>query len=122
MEKAFIYLNKGLLIGFFTGLLKIMYSIRNGDFNWKLALTDLFGAVIVGYSTWALLLEYTESINWQNYIITVVMALNAFILVGFLMNPKLLKNYFNILLGNSHDRQTMEKSGKVPSIKEISSD
>ena len=34
--------NKGLLIGLFSGLLKVMQDVRLKSFNWIVALTDIF--------------------------------------------------------------------------------
>jgi nucleoside permease NupC len=82
---------EGLVIGFFSGGLKIMYSIRNGTFKWTVAVTDLAGAMIVGYATW----EWIEiEKEWQKVLTTVVMSINTFFIVGLLMNPQLVKIYF----------------------------
>lgn len=125
MSKYLIYWNKGLIIGLFTGLLKIMYAIRNENFKWKLALTDLLGAMIVGYSVWALSAEYMQNTSWQIYLLVIVMSLNSFIVLGFLMNPDLLKTYFKVFFHQQKDIDHAKRGNdsgpeEIPSSKKIS--
>ena len=82
--------SKGTLIGLFSGILKVMQDIRTKTFKWYLALTDIFGSTIVGYTMYEWASESETLKNWQIILITVIFSLNAFVFIGVLTNPKVL--------------------------------
>lgn len=86
-----ILFSKGFLIGFISSLLKIMQDIRNGQFRWKIALTDSLGACIMGHTVYSWASE-SEVLNfWQVYLITVFMSLNVFFVLKLITNAKIAK-------------------------------
>lgn len=101
LEKFFYaILTKGLAIGLFAGILKIMQDIRIKSFRWHIALTDLFASGVVGYSIYEWASEAKSLHEWQVILITVILSLNAFLVVKILTDPKmitmLIKNWLKV--------------------------
>ena len=73
--------SKGFLIGFFSGLIKILQDVRMHTFKWYIALTDVFASTIVGYSVYSWSSESDSLEKWQVISMTVMLSLNAFFLL-----------------------------------------
>ena len=94
--------SQGFLIGFFSGLLKMMQDIRNGNFKWFIAITDITASSVVGYSIFEWSSESKSLADWQVIGLTIMLSLNAFFVVKIITNPnlikKLLSSWFKINL------------------------
>ncbi len=89
-----ILMSKGTAIGLFSGLLKLMQDIRNGVFKWYIALTDIVASTVVGYSVYEWAGESQRLDKWQVIILTIMLSLNAFVVVKILTNPKVVTALF----------------------------
>ena len=99
LEKILIIVySKGAQIGVISAIMKIMLSLRNGNFRWIIALTDLIGAGIVGHITYQLASD-TSITEWQVIFITIFNSLNAFVILSVASDPKnvstILRGFFN---------------------------
>lgn len=81
---------KGVVIGVVAGILKIMQDVRVKSFKWHIAITDLFASSVVGYSVYEWASEAKSLHEWQIIMITVILSLNAFLVVKILTDPKMI--------------------------------
>lgn len=95
---------KGFIIGFFSGLLKVMQNIRSGTFKWMIAITDMVAAIIAGYSVYQWASDSEVLDEWQVVFLTIVIALNTFIVVRLFTDPvmfrRMIKSWFKVDIGN----------------------
>lgn len=104
---------KGLIIGIFAGLLKIMQDMRTRTFKWYIALTDLFASMVVGYSIYEWASEAKSLHEWQKIMITVILSLNAFLVVKILTDPKmitlLIRNWIKVNTNELTDKNKIDE-------------
>lgn len=95
---------KGFIIGFFAGLLKVMQNIRAGTFRWVIALTDMAASIIAGYCVYEWASDSKALDEWQVIFLTLVIALNTFIVVRLFTDPEmfrnLIKSWFKVDIGS----------------------
>lgn len=93
-----ILMSKGTMIGLFSGILKAMQDLRTKSFKWYIAVTDIFAATVVGYTVYEWAGESENLAEWQIILLTVILSLNAFLVVGFLTNPKVVALIFKSII------------------------
>ena len=85
-----ILTHKGILIGLGLGAFKVMQSMRSGKFKWSIATTDMIGSVIMGYGSWEMAI--TAELSTPVVVaVTIILALNAFLVVHIFTNPAVFK-------------------------------
>jgi len=110
VDKWFLWVNKGLFVGFLSGCVAVLHSVRNGQFKWHIAVPDLISATIVGHATWALTSSIGSIEEWEMLVLTIIMSINSFIVVGFLLNGELLKKYVSKTFGVNFDSNSKKVS------------
>ncbi len=79
--------NKGVIIGFLAGFTKGVYHMRAGSFIWYAVLGDIVLATLTGYTVYEFANESKILASWQVYLLTLMLSLNAFLVVGLLLDP-----------------------------------
>lgn len=90
-------MTKGTAIGALAGFMRILLAIRMGTFRWGHALTDVVGAVVMGHIVydWASLSGIAE---WQVILITLFSSVNAFLVIAFITDVRLMMYVFSMLI------------------------
>ncbi len=92
LEKVigYIFVKKGIGIGLGVGLMKLMHDIRVGGIRKTVMITDLIGAIVMGYAAFEVI-ALTEISIYLQIIWTVFMSANAFLVVAFITD----REFFN---------------------------
>ena len=95
---AVLAIKKGLWIGFFAGILKVMTCINAGKFKPIKAVINIISATIMGYMMWELAMLIQVSL-FVAVVATVISSFNAFLTIEAVQDPKIfkliLKKYLN---------------------------
>ena len=92
VELQSLIAHKGLLIGLFLGVFKVMQSMRSGNVKVIFLVTDIIGSTLMGYGAWEMGLE-ADLARPVLIAVTIIMSLNAFIIIPLATNPMVLRAF-----------------------------
>ena len=105
-----ILTHKGLLIGLGLGLFKVMQAMRSGKFKWTVAATDMLGSMIMGYGSWEMAI--TAELSMPVVVaVTVMLSLNAFLVVHIFTNPAVFKALVKTFTKVDVDKDNKDERG-----------
>ena len=88
------------MIGFGVGVLLILKSIRDGKFQWHIALPNLIGAIIMGYIAYEI--GNSRISEYLNIIWTFFVSINSFLIIDIVSEPELVKKLFARYIGEKY--------------------
>jgi len=92
MEKIIeVATNKGFLVGVFMGILLVLKSIADGNFNYKRAIAIIPSSAIIGYIAYSVAVESGID-NVLAYGWTVIISLNSFLVVELLTDKAIVQS------------------------------
>lgn len=85
---AALVAKKGLFFGLLIGLMKVMKDARDGKIKWVTAITDLAGAILIGYVSYEIV-SLTDISEAMKIVWTLFMSSNAFLVIAVISDKKL---------------------------------
>jgi len=83
--------NKGFLVGIFMGILLVLKSITDGNFNYKRAIAVIPSSAIIGYVSYSIAvasgIDSVLAYGW-----TVIVSLNSFFVVELLTDKAIMQS------------------------------
>ena len=89
---AILATKKGILLGLLIGSMKVMADIRNGNVKMATLITDLLGAMVIGYASYEVI-SLTEVTELLKVIWTLFLSANAFLVVSMLSDKEIIQGF-----------------------------
>lgn len=103
-------IGKGFYIGSIAGALHVLKAWRDSTFTLKIAITDMVGSTLVGAMMWSVL-GGTELSEITKVVVTLIAAIDVFIILAVLTDPSFIKRTILHIL-RVGDTKDADKSGK----------
>lgn len=97
--------HKGLVIGLWAAVLKVVLAIRTSVFQWFIAISDLIITPLMGLSFYDFAAPSPYLEEWQVVLLTFFISINTFVVVAVITNPRFIKSVLSSFLRIDENKQ-----------------